>query len=93
MSTSMPIACEEALRLLAAYLDHELHAGAHQDVERHLEACRSCFSRAEFERRLKGEMNRLGREEIPAGFEHRVRRLLDSFVPAPGGKPADNPGT
>jgi len=93
MSNPMPINCDEALRLLAAYLDDELHAGEHEGVERHLEVCRSCFSRAEFERRLKGEVNRLGREEIPPGFEHRVRRLLGSFVSSPGGKPADGPQT
>ena len=86
MSNPMPMDCDEALRLLAAYLDDELHAGAHESVERHLELCRSCFSRAEFERRLKGEINRLGREQIPASFEQRVHQLLDSFVPSPGGK-------
>jgi anti-sigma factor (TIGR02949 family) len=86
MSNPMPMDCDEALRLLAAYLDDELHPGAHEGVERHLELCRSCFSRAEFERRLKREINRLGREQIPPTFEQRVRRLLDSFVPSPGGK-------
>jgi anti-sigma factor (TIGR02949 family) len=93
MSNPIPITCDEALRLLAAYLDDELHADAHEGVERHLEMCRSCFSRTEFERRLKGEINRLGHEEIPPGFEERVRQLLGSFVPSPGGKQADDPQT
>jgi len=83
MSDPMPISCDEALRLLAAYLDDELHAGAQEGVERHLEVCRSCFSRAEFERRLKGEIHRLGREEIPPSFEQRVRALLGSFTTDP----------
>jgi anti-sigma factor (TIGR02949 family) len=91
MSNSMPLNCDEALRLLAAYVDDELHPGAHEGLERHLEMCRSCFSRAEFERRLKGEINRLGREEIPPSFEQRVRQLLGSFVSSPSGKPADDP--
>ena len=79
MSDRKPINCDEALRLLAAFLDQELHFDEREGVERHLEACRSCFSRAEFERRLKGELTRLGREEVPPGFEERVRRLLGSF--------------
>jgi anti-sigma factor (TIGR02949 family) len=91
MSDPTPIGCAEALRVLAAFLDEELHADAREGIERHLEVCRSCFSRAEFERRLKGEINRLGRDEIPPGFEQRVRQLLGSFVPSPGGKPADDP--
>jgi anti-sigma factor (TIGR02949 family) len=89
----MPISCDDALRRLAAYLDEELHGGAHEEVLRHLEACRSCFSRAEFERRLKGEINRLAREDLSPGFEQRVRRLLDSFIPSPGGTPSDDPQT
>ena len=91
MSDPRPIICDEALRGLAAFLDDELHAGAREGLERHLEVCRSCFSRAEFERRLKGEISRLGRDEIPPSFEQRVRQLLGSFVPSSGGKPADHP--
>lgn len=79
MSDPNPINCDEALRLLAAYLDHELHFTERDGVERHLQICRSCFSRAEFERRLKAEISRLGREEITSAFEQRIRRLLGSF--------------
>lgn len=80
MSDPKPITCDEALRLLAAFLDRELHSTDREGVERHLEVCRSCFSRAEFERRLKGEVRRLGLEEISPAFEHRIRRLLGSFT-------------
>ncbi len=89
MSDLKPINCDEALRLLAAFLDHELHVDERESVERHLEICRSCFSRAEFERRLKGEMTRLGREEVPPGFEERVRRLLGSFSTLSAQEPGD----
>ena len=89
MSDPRPLTCEEALRLLAAYLDGELHGGSREGVEHHLKTCRGCYSRAEFERRLKGEINRLGRDEVPPGFEQRVRRLLGSFGAFPGGERAD----
>jgi anti-sigma factor (TIGR02949 family) len=79
MSDATHINCEEALRLLAAFLDRELDGDDHEGVERHLEACRSCFSRAEFERRLKAELSRVRRDEVPHGFEERVRRLIGSF--------------
>ena len=93
MSDPQPINCDEALRLLAAFLDHELHTEERGSVERHLAACRSCFSRAEFERRLKSEIGRTGREDIPAAFEQRVRRLLASFTAVPGTEPADGSPT
>jgi anti-sigma factor (TIGR02949 family) len=89
MSEPKPINCEEALRLLAAFLDGDLRPGTRESIERHLDMCRSCFSRAEFERRLKGELGRLGREEISPTFERRVRQLLASFATISTGEPAD----
>lgn len=80
MTEPTPITCEEALRQLAAFLDDELHTGGRESVEHHLEACRSCFSRAEFERRLKTEIGKLRCEEVTPDFETRVRRLLESFA-------------
>jgi anti-sigma factor (TIGR02949 family) len=79
MSDEKPITCDDALRLLASFLDGELQVATRDRVEHHLEICRACFSRAEFERRLKVELARLGREEISPGFQQRVRQLLGSF--------------
>jgi anti-sigma factor (TIGR02949 family) len=82
--------CEEAMRSLAAYLDNELAAGAEQSVRQHLELCRSCYSRAEFERRLKFELRKLGKDEVPVGFEQRVRHLLQSFTASADTVPKDH---
>lgn len=71
------IGCAEAVRRLAAYLDRELDARAAGEVERHLERCRSCFSRAEFEKRLRERLRRdLSVDTVPAELESRVRGLL-----------------
>jgi anti-sigma factor (TIGR02949 family) len=88
MSDPQPITCDEALRMLAAFLDHELQFAEREGLERHLDVCRSCFSRAEFERRLKGEISRLGQEEISPAFDQRIRRLLGSFTTSSPGEPA-----
>jgi anti-sigma factor (TIGR02949 family) len=89
MSDSTTMDCDEALRLLAAFLDDELPADALASVDRHLDRCRSCFSRVEFERRLKGEIARLGREAVTPGFEERIRRLLADFTVPAAGTPTD----
>lgn len=79
MSGPDPIECEEAVRRLAGYLDGELEEGDAAEVERHLETCRSCWSRAEFERRLKAQVAALGRDDVRPGFERRIRDLLGEF--------------
>jgi hypothetical protein len=48
-------------------------------MEHHLERCRSCFSRLEFEKRLKVHTAELGQEAVSEDLEQRVRGLLDSF--------------
>jgi anti-sigma factor RsiW len=89
MSNPTTITCEEALRLLATYLDGELHGDEHEGVEHHLEICRSCYSRAEFERRLKAEFNRLRRGEVRPAFEQRIRHLITQFTSSPAEEPAE----
>jgi anti-sigma factor (TIGR02949 family) len=74
------IGCEEAVRRLAAYLDDELDAARAADLERHLERCRSCFSRAEFERRLKERVREdLRMTSVPEQAERRIRTLLEQL--------------
>lgn len=72
--------CEEALRLLATYLDGELGRVEREELEDHLDTCRSCWSRAEFERRLKGRLGELRRGDVAPGFERRIRTLIRGFA-------------
>jgi anti-sigma factor (TIGR02949 family) len=74
--------CEEALRLLASHLDGELGRGAHEAVERHLSMCRSCYSRWEFERRLKENVAGLRQESVPHAVSDRVQQLIRRFTVA-----------
>ncbi len=83
MSEMKIITCEEALRLLAAYLDGELEGAHRHDLERHLERCRSCFSRAEFETRLKSQLAQLTQQPVQPTFEERIRALINRFVIVP----------
>ena len=76
------ISCEEAVRRLARYLDGELGGREEAEVEQHLETCRSCWSRAEFERRLRSRLGELRGGEVDPEFEGRIRRLLRGFEPA-----------
>jgi anti-sigma factor RsiW len=77
------LTCEEALRFLAAYLDGELEPGMDHEVEDHLARCRSCYSRADFEKRLKERVATLGRSEVSLTFADRIRRLMGRFEASP----------
>ncbi len=73
------IGCEEALAHLLEYLDQEVGATVRRQVDHHLEACRSCFSRAEFERRLKDKLRMAGREPVGESFQERIKTLVKRF--------------
>jgi anti-sigma factor (TIGR02949 family) len=71
--------CEEALRVLAAHLDGEIDIATGEQLERHLATCRSCYSRAEFEGRLKASIAELARKPVPPELAQRVRALIGRF--------------
>ena len=72
--------CEEAVAKLWQYLDRELDDKAMVEIERHLEDCRECFSKAQFERQLRALMRRsCGREHAPARLRARLHQLLRMF--------------
>lgn len=75
-----PIDCEEALRRLFDYLDAELRGESHREMEEHLRRCRTCFSRLEFERRLKAHLGDLANEPVSDDLQRRIRKALDSFT-------------
>ncbi|MDF0652855.1 MAG: zf-HC2 domain-containing protein [Nitrospira sp.] len=74
------IGCEEALKHLLAYLDQEAGAIKRREVERHIEICRTCFSRAEFEQSLKTRLREAGRGTMRSSFEKRIKILFDQFT-------------
>lgn len=83
MNEPASLTCEEALALLAALVDVELGPVDRTAVERHLETCRSCFSRAEFERLLKYQLAGIGRGSVDDAFQDRIRALIGRFAALP----------
>jgi mycothiol system anti-sigma-R factor len=73
------ISCEDVIAKLLEYLDRELDAEAQRDVERHLETCRACFTRAEFERRLRARVAEAGEAKAPQSLRRRIRALIGRY--------------
>lgn len=73
------IDCEQAIKRIFEYIDHELGDGEHALLEQHLHTCKSCFSRMEFERILKQKIGALAGGVPTAALDARVRKLLAGF--------------
>lgn len=71
--------CEEVIEQLFDYLDRELDNEVSERIDRHLERCRDCFTRAEFEKRLREKVNEAVEVEAPDSLRRRIRRVLDEF--------------
>ncbi len=76
MSEPRTIDCEQVVRVLLVYLDGEVSDEERQEVDRHLALCRGCFSRAEFEKRLRSHLTELRLGAVPAELERRIRLLM-----------------
>jgi anti-sigma factor (TIGR02949 family) len=79
MSAKQSLTCEEVLKHLFAYIDKELDVATSAEIDRHLEQCRGCFSRADFERKLKDKLAESGSIEAPERVRSRVKALIDKF--------------
>lgn len=71
--------CEEVIEQLFDYLDRELDHEVSDRIDRHLERCRDCFSRAEFEKRLRSKVSEAVEVDAPDSLRRRIRRVVDEF--------------
>ena len=78
MTEQTPLNCEQALARVFEFIDHELKPHEREAMREHLHTCKSCFSRAEFERRLKGKLKEL-REETDPAAQDRIEKLFKSW--------------
>ena len=73
------IDCAQALKRLVEFIDRELADADRDVIERHLQTCRSCLSRAEFERALKGKLRSLSHGDVPSKTLDRITALMQDF--------------
>jgi anti-sigma factor (TIGR02949 family) len=70
------ITCEEAITLVFSFIDDELRGQHRAELEHHLETCRHCFDRVEFEKLLKSRLRGLN----VGGSSKRLRERIDSLL-------------
>lgn len=77
--TKRTLTCEEVVQRLFPYLDRELDDTTNAEIEHHLDSCRGCYSRAEFERKLKAKVAETGQSEAPERLRKRLKGLIERF--------------
>jgi anti-sigma factor (TIGR02949 family) len=73
------IHCEEVITHLLQFLDGEIDDAKRAQIDRHLQECRGCFSRAEFEKALRARMAQTMERKAPAALRQRMKALIDQF--------------
>jgi anti-sigma factor RsiW len=73
------LSCKDAIRMLVEYLDKELDGARSGALEVHMELCRSCRSRHEFEKGLRERVSSLGHASVRPEFQDRIRTLVSRF--------------
>jgi anti-sigma factor (TIGR02949 family) len=74
------IGCLEAMEWLYAWLDGEIgEETAAEQVQYHVNHCKSCFSRAEMEKALNERLRGTTREYATEKLKKRMKKLIDSL--------------
>lgn len=79
MAESKNIRCEEVVEHLLSFLDGEIEESRRDMIEQHLEDCRSCCSRAEFELALRHRVREVATKRPTLQLRQRIRRMIDDF--------------
>lgn len=77
--TEERIPCEEVIEHIFAFLDEELDDETTERIEAHLQRCRDCFTRAEFEKHLRARVRDAAAAKAPDTLHRRIRDIIDSF--------------
>ena len=71
--------CDEAIRMVLEYLDNELESHDHNALEAHIHKCRACYTRVEFEKRLKGMVKEAPEISVPDSLKSKIKKITDQF--------------
>ncbi len=72
--------CKEALEKLYEFLDKELDKVPTSEIQRHLDSCRHCWNRFDFEKQLKALVKKFcSKQACPDTLRRRIYALLEKY--------------
>jgi anti-sigma factor (TIGR02949 family) len=79
MPENKNIRCEEVVDHLLTFLDGEIEERQRKLIEQHLEECRSCCSRADFELALRNKVREVATTRPTSALREKIRQLIHQF--------------
>ncbi len=73
------ISCQEALKRVFDYIDNHIEDVSRDEFEQHIEKCRHCFDRVEFEKLLKSRLRTLQARRSTDRLRKRVDDIITKF--------------
>ena len=73
------ISCREAVSRIFELLDGMIKRSQKQELDEHLDTCRDCCNRLEFEKLLKEKLMQLSVTKTPKRLSRRIEKLLKNF--------------
>lgn len=75
------INCEEAAKLMNDYIDNYLKSNSKDEMITHLNSCKHCFDKAEFEKMLKKKVSSLTANDAEEkSARKKAEKILMGFI-------------
>lgn len=71
--------CEKVIQSIYEFLDREMTEDGMAALQKHLDLCRSCFSRVEFERVLRECCRTKTQHTCPEKLKLRLRQIVELY--------------
>lgn len=73
------MSCEKVIQGIFEFLDRELTAESVADFQKHLDLCRSCFSRIEFEMILRENLRNKTSHVCPDELKIKIQKIIEIY--------------
>lgn len=73
------ISCEQVVQGICEFLDREMTPENLASFQKHLDLCRSCFSRAEFEQLLRVSMKTKTDCKCPDKLKAKIQSIIELY--------------
>ncbi|MBV9080007.1 MAG: zf-HC2 domain-containing protein [Elusimicrobia bacterium] len=71
--------CDKIIQDIWQFLDHELDEVRLAEFKKHLDLCRTCFTRAEFEQLLRDHCKKKTEHICPEKLKVRIQQIIEYY--------------